>query len=156
MQINLNSAIYKTTVFHTQHHSNPINTPSNGTDLGKPVMFMGSGVVQKTISSQIAHEKSKLLRHFKEILALNVPILSEEEKIAALIKQAHATINMIMRREEAIEKEMEFLTQTNTLNAQQKMDRAQQLRKEFNRLRKTKLVEPKEKNLQKKITTMLL
>lgn len=145
MQINLNSAIYKTNIPQVGLRQNNITVTKPETNLNTPITFMGANVIQKTVTSQIAHEKSKLLRHLKDILALNVPILSEEEKISALIKKAHATVNMIMRREEAIEKEMEFLTQTNTLNAQQKMDRAQQLRKEFNRLRKTKLVEPEEK-----------
>ena len=60
--------------------------------------------MQKTITSQIEHEKSKLLRQFKEILALNVPKLSPEEKIMAQIKRAHSIIKMTMRKEEEIEK----------------------------------------------------
>lgn len=144
MQINLVSNIYKTNIFEYKNPQKKSSITKPNVKTQQPVNFMGAVVVKKTITSQIAHEKSKLLRQFDEILALNVPKLNPREKIIAQIKRAHAVAKMIMRKEEEIEKEMNFLTETKFLNAQQKMDRAQQLKKEYARLAKIKLIDENE------------
>lgn len=141
MQINLVSNIYKTNISEYKNPQKNITITKPDVRVQQPVNFMGAVVVKKTITSQIAHEKSKLLRQFNEILAQNVPKLSPREKIIAQIKRAHAIAKMTIRKEEEIEREINFLAETNMLNAQQKMDRAQQLKKEFARLSKIKLIE---------------
>ncbi len=145
MQINLNSAIYKTTPMQYQDFSRKLPVTKPETSLAQPIAFRGTPVIQKTVSSQILHEKTKLLRHFKDILATNVPVLSSEEKLLALLKKAHATINSIIRRQDEIEREIERIAENKLLNPQQKKDTFLKLRKESNRLTKTKLTEPEEK-----------
>ena len=112
MQINLVSNIYKTNISEYKNPQKNITITKPDVRVQQPVNFMGAVVVKKTITSQIAHEKSKLLRQFDEILALNVPKLNPREKIIAQIKRAHAIAKMTMRKEEEIEREMNFLAET--------------------------------------------
>lgn len=145
MQVNLNSAIVYNRQTPQQKHSLKNSTTKPLTiEKRMSISFAGATVVQKTITSQIEHEKSKLLRLFKDILALNVPILTEEEKIFAQIKKAHALIKASIRKEDEIEFRMLSLMENNSLNAQQKLNLAQQLKKEYNRLLKTRLTDIEE------------
>ena len=141
MQIYLNSTINKPNYFKYNSPKKNISVTSPNPSISPQITFMGASTVQKTVSSQIAHEKEKLLNHFKDILKLNVPKLSPEERIMSFIRRAHATLVSSMRREDEIQREMELLVSTNLLNAQQKLDRAQQLKREFMRLGKIKVPE---------------
>ena len=66
MQINLVSNIYKTNIFEYKNPQKKSSITKPNVKTQQPVNFMGAVVVKKTITSQIAHEKSKLLRQFDE------------------------------------------------------------------------------------------
>lgn len=143
MQINLNSTIYKSNTVNYKPYKESISVTKPENKFQTPVTFMGSSVVKKTVSSQIAHEKAKLLRHFKDILKLNVPKLSPEDRLIAFIRKVHATIANSIRKEDEIQREMELLVSTTRLNAQQKLNRAHELKKEYLKLGKIKVPEDK-------------
>lgn len=145
MHISINS-LYKITTPYIQKQTStslPVTRPES--ELIRPITFTSNPVVTRTISSQIAQEKSKLLRYLKEILAMDVPILSEPEKIFIQAQRALSLKKRIQKREEEIEIEMRCLVDCDFLNPQQKMDKAQQLKREFEKLRKLKPVEQPQK-----------
>lgn len=142
-QIKTDKTVYKQNTLQT----NPFAKDTVSKN-GNTIIF-GAAHTPKTITSQIANEKSKLLRQIKNILETDIPFFTEEERIAALIAQAHRHFENKERREQEIEFELRMIASGNTnMNDQQKYDRAQQLWKEHNNLKKYKLVEnlPQRKN----------
>lgn len=148
MQVFFNNTIQQTYIPKYQKQVVPqsITTTATNAMLGNyNITFNGSGMVQKTISSKIAHGKDRLLRHFKEILSLQVPVLTDEEKTIKLIQRARANAEKIIRKEKEIERSANLIFNNNKLSLQQKIDGIQQLKKEHNRLYKIKLKDIEEK-----------
>lgn len=142
MQITLNNSIYKTnsiSSYNTQYITN-INSNANKKNIDN-LSFQKNVVVTKTITSQLEHEKTKLLSQFKEILSKNIPILSQEERLHALIDRAHSIYRMKQKKEEELGEEARILETVVGLNPQQRLDRINQIRKEYNRLQKIRITE---------------
>lgn len=145
MLVNLNSSTKRinSVYFQTGKTSYTITKPE--TKFSNQIAFAGERVVTKTITTQIAHEKTKLLKQIKDILATEVPVLSEEDKAFARIQRAIKTFKLRLEREEKIEEEIKMLSKATHMTPQQIYDRAQQLRKEFIRLGNLKIEELREK-----------
>ena len=137
MQIRFENPIYNKTNFNIIKpkkdvtSSNPLNVSAH------TPAFMGTNFAQKTVTSKINQEKGKLLKHLKEILATNVPILSEEDKMYAMMRHGHNLINARARRLEQINLEIDCIDRNPMLTAKQKADSLRRLLKEINQLEKT-------------------
>ena len=145
MQVSLNSAIYKSNFYNRKQETlkfsqNPIEYVSD-----YPITFQGAQNVNKTMTSKIAHEKSKLMKQINDILAQEVPVLTNKEKLNMVIKQVSNIIKTRNKRLKELEIELNATINSPYLNQQQKNDRAAQLHKEYNRLNKLKVQEPVEK-----------
>lgn len=100
--------------------------------------FQAQMAMQKTISSKIAHDKTRLIRNLTEILSTNVPLKTNEEVFDAFLKRAHNIMLMKKRRVDELKREIELLSTTRLLNAQQKQNRFHEIKKELNILSKNK------------------
>ena len=145
MQVSLNSSIYKSNFYNRKQETlkfsqNPIKYVSD-----YPIAFQGAQNVNKTMTSKIAHEKSKLMKQINDILAQEVPVLTSKEKLNMVIKQVSNIIKTRNKRLKELEIELNATINSPYLNQQQKNDRAAQLHKEYNRLNKLKVQEPVEK-----------
>ena len=109
------------------------------------INFTSSSIVNKTITTQINHEKSKLLKQINDILALEIPTLSENEKLFSVLRQFNSFIKMKKRKREEIERDLEALRNAPFINQQQRYERAIQLETEYDKLKKLKLEKPIEK-----------
>ena len=70
MQVSLNSAIYKSNFYNRKQETlkfsqNPIKYVSD-----YPIAFQGAQNVNKTMTSKIAHEKSKLMKQINEKISV--------------------------------------------------------------------------------------
>lgn len=142
MQVSLNSAIYKSNFYNRKQETfkfsqNPIEYVSD-----YPIAFQGAQNVNKTMTSKISHEKSKLMKQINDILAQEVPILTSEEKLNLVVKQAANIMKTRNRKIRELDIELTATINSPYLNQQQKNDRIAQLRKEFHQLDKMKVVEP--------------
>lgn len=145
MQVSLNSAIYKSNFYNRKQETlkfsqNPIKYVSD-----YPIAFQGAQNVNKTMTSKIAHEKSKLMKQINDILAQEVPVLTSKEKLNMVIKQLSNIMKVRNKRLKEIEMDLSATINSPFLNQQQKDDRVAQLNKEYNRLNKLKVQEPVEK-----------
>ena len=102
------------------------------------VNFMAKPVLQGTVSSRVANEKSKLLKHIKDLLAMDIPIISAEEKAFIMSERAHNLIKMKRKKKEEIISEINILENSTALPLRQKIERFQQLRKELIKINKLK------------------
>lgn len=100
--------------------------------------FQAQSVMQKTISSKIAHDKTRLIRNLTEILSTNIPLKTNEEVFDAFLKRAHSVMLMKKRRVDELKREIDLLTTTKLLNNQQKQNRFHEIKKELNALSKNK------------------
>ena len=129
MQVYLNSLINKSN-FYTQKQGITKPIQSKVESLSNYSMtFMATPVLSKTISSQIAHEKSKLLKQINDILAQEVKLLTSEEKLKLVIKQASNILKSQKKKLKEIEFELDATINSPFLNPQQKNERVAQLRK---------------------------
>ena len=147
MQININTDLNLTNTYYinsrrtySKNMSSPIGVAQNN-----PV-FTSNVVVTKTVSSKIASEKAKFLRHFKEILATNVPAKTEEEILMSMLTRAHNLIDKLEKRKLEISDELEAILNRKSMSPQQKYDAGKKLYNELNRINKINPFEkPKEK-----------
>ena len=100
------------------------------------IIFTANPTATKTVSSKIASEKAKFLRHFKEILVTNIPERTEEDITMAMIARAHSLIDKLERRHQEISDEMNAIIASKTMNQRQKYDAGKKLINELNRLDK--------------------
>ena len=145
MQINLISGIYKTQFTYEQPRTKSVVTSKPDVRVSQPIAFYGTQAFTKTITTQIEHEKSKLMRVVKDILSTEVPVLSPEEKAIAMVHRMESTVRRVEKKREAILNELQYLNEDTILNPQQKYNRARELQKELTKLFKTKLTPLEEK-----------
>lgn len=137
MQVILNSSLNRVNSYYINKrkaYDNYVSSPNIASNNG--VIFTGAPVVTKTVTSKIALEKSKFLRHFKDILATNIPEKTEEDIMLAMIARAHSLIDKLEKRQQEISDEMDAIIESKLLNPKQKYDAGKKLMNELNRLNK--------------------
>lgn len=130
-------------LYHNKKDAKPINKNFSTTKNieYRSISFGFAGNVNKTVTSQIRNEKIKLLKQIKNILETDIPIFTEEERLFALVAQAHRMLEAQERRKEQIKTELQILQKTKGLNDEMIYSNAQALLKEYKSLKKFKLVE---------------
>lgn len=123
MQVSLNSAIYKSNFYNRKQETfkfsqNPIEYVSD-----YPIAFQGAQNVNKTMTSKISHEKSKLMKQINDILAQEVPILTSEEKLNLVVKQAANIMKTRNRKIRELDIELTATINSPYLNQQQKNEK---------------------------------
>lgn len=145
MHITFDNRINRTNTISYPIHSSIVATNKPVFKTSNSITFGTQPVVTKTITSQIAHEKTKLLKQIKDVLSTEVPVLSKEEKAFEKIRRALKIFKIRMQRKEEIEKEAKMLLKANHMSPQLKAERAGQLKKEMNRLANLKITDIPEK-----------
>ena len=141
MHITFDNRINRTNTISYPIHSSIVATSKPVFKTSNSITFGTQPVVTKTITSQIAHEKTKLLKQIKDVLSTEVTILSKEEKAFEKIRRALKIFKIRMQRKEEIEREAKMLLRANHMSPQLKAERAGQLKKEMNRLANLKITD---------------
>jgi hypothetical protein len=111
-------------------------------DYRTSVAFRANANIQKTITTQIQGEKTKLINKLKEVLSTEVLVLSEQEKLHEYIEQYLKFLEKGLQRRVYIANELK--SYLNSKNFTKHMsDNVNKLKKEFNHLQKQKFVAPK-------------